>query len=260
MRLISTIHRLSPFLTTTRLFSTLPPSLTVSEVLAADFPRAVKIGELVVKDLHSQDPATVASVEPYLNAMLSSSDGIRGFMVSYLTSDTHTPPAQIHPLLKASLASSPDAADLISLSLMNFIMPTAMATTYALADKKPADCSLESDIMAGSDASMSATSARTAARGAIVLAEISSLYPEQTETQIAAIQRVCEEGIGPFEDDECAKTWAEFAVKWEYGTDQVSRPDSERGASSAFRVKSSVKLARGEKRPARSSSGVRFER
>ena len=77
-------------------------------------------------------------IQNLLQAQLSHSDGIRGFFVSYLTGDGKTAADNDDiplPLMNAleqltKGKSSSDNFDILSLSCMNLIMPTAMVTMH----------------------------------------------------------------------------------------------------------------------------------
>jgi len=152
-----------------------------------------------------------------LSAQLSHSDGIRGFFVSYLTggggdddgvttaADDDVVPA---PLREAMAAV--DAEELVPLACMNVIMPTAMVTMHE-------------------DPELSASSARTAERGAKVLGallETNESHAAVVRNNCAAILAVANGEAGRDADDddddqELLRYWSEFCDKWGYGPKQL---------------------------------------
>ena len=84
-----------------------------------------------LSDVLSSDP-TLPELKESLQAQLSHSDGIRGFMVSYLTageddSENLVVPDVLTQVLQEQAASTDD---LIPLACMNVVMPTAMVTMH----------------------------------------------------------------------------------------------------------------------------------
>jgi hypothetical protein len=201
-------------LSSARSSSTLLPA--VDKVLRAPFMTQVKFGRAVSDGLLNSDPAANAeSIRPVLSAMLATSDGKRGFFVSYLTSSSASS-TSLPPLLKEELASAPEKADLIELSIMNVIMPTAQATFF----DQQAALGKESDIMSGSNVSMAKTSRQTALRALPILSEVTLLHPTEATKQIDALKRASTTEPSST-DDALVARWRNFFVKWGYNNEQL---------------------------------------
>jgi len=170
----------------------------------APFMSQVKLGGRVIPLLNTPAPP---GVEETLNAMMSSSDGIRGFFVAFLTGPE--PPLPVPPVLSVAMMNVDDPNDLIDLSIMNVVMPTAMSATYRAAAKEGG----ETDAMEGSNTSMAKTSEVTAEKGMLVLEELMRFAEGDPRfgrvvDQVSKVLRVAEGG-----DDEF---WTAFFEKWGY--------------------------------------------
>jgi len=69
-----------------------------------------------------------------IKAQLSHSNGIRGFFANYLTMDGPADLEQVPTPVLSAMYSIEDQSDLVSLSCMNVIMPTAMSTMHQEAE------------------------------------------------------------------------------------------------------------------------------
>jgi len=138
-----------------------------------------------------------------LIAQLSHSDGIRGFFVSYLTSDNDTD-KEVPKLLIDAMKSIKDQKDLVKLAIMNVIMPTAMSTMHT-------------------DLELQTNSSNTAKKGLQVLKELTD-HPDVSK-HCNAIHHVATsrwDVDGEFNDD-LHKYWFEFMKN--YGYEEKQRDD-----------------------------------
>lgn len=143
--------------------------------------------------------SSTSSIQDCLQAQLSHSDGIRGFMVSYLTADESPAdqpeiPQALWGALQLQMASD-TANDLVSLTCMNVIMPTAMVSMHPTPE-------------------LSAVSARTAERGIRILQVLCHKYP-QVHGNVAAILAVAKNS-NEMEDTPLHQFWSQFFEKWRY--------------------------------------------
>ena len=130
------------------------------------------------------------NIQERLEAMLSHSDGIRGFFVTYLT--LQQPSAGIpDSLLKAM--NTVDEKELVPLACMNVVMPTAMITMHQ-------------------DAELSDQSRTTAERGLAVLLALSD--KALVQRNVRAIAAVAEGRVDA--DIELVEYWTTFFEKWGY--------------------------------------------
>lgn len=164
-----------------------------------------------------------------LQAQLSHSDGIRGFMVAYLSGNNSggadgdggnsSSPLEIPSVLleaiQDQLQNDNDAAavaaadDLVSLMCMNVIMPTAMISMHQ-------------------DPEQSASSARTAERGLTVLNSVQQ-YNAAFAKNLSAIRQVAQQKITTGgnsatskEEDSLVQQWSDFFDKWGYQERQAA--------------------------------------
>lgn len=148
-----------------------------------------------------------AQLTELLSAQLSHSDGIRGFFVSYLTVDGAAADADDVPVPLREAMAGADPKELVPLACMNLIMPTAMITMHE-------------------DPELSASSARTAKRGAKVLGAILNTDSgAAVQKNCAAIYSVAtgdtEVGDANVAKDDKLEYWSEFCMKWGYGPKQL---------------------------------------
>lgn len=153
-----------------------------------------------------------------LKAQLSHSDGIRGFMVAYLSGnegntdendDDNKIPHVLLEALQEQFQSRESTDDLVSLMCMNVIMPTAVVTMHE-------------------DAKNSANSARTARRGLTLLQAVKEESPAFAQN-LKAIQTVAQrrnssgntQQSKKDDDDALVKTWNDFFDKWGYQEQQA---------------------------------------
>ena len=147
---------------------------------------------------------------------MRSSDGIRGFFVAYLTGDGPVPSC-LPPILKSSISSletDEQARDLINLSIMNVVMPSAMSATYYQRSLQDDD---DGGPMEGSNISMSNTSKLTRDKGLTVLRHVLSLT--ETKTSFASAKEAVDSVIRVAEGN-CGDGdvyWVSFFEKWGYG-------------------------------------------
>ena len=144
--------------------------------------------------LLKEEPAE--DIEERLRAMLSHSDGIRGFFVTYLTvvgDDTPADQSEVPKALVAAMEAA-DCKDLIPLACMNVVMPTAMITMHT-------------------DPELSQQSQKTAERGVRVLAALKGA--DDVEKQCNAILAVATDRKDEADAD-LVKYWEEFFEKWGY--------------------------------------------
>jgi len=137
----------------------------IERILKAPFMEQVKIGGLVTQALELPPNEADSTLPQVLSAQLSTSDGIRGFFVSYLTLDASpTPPP---PLLASTISNlSGSTEHIIDLSLMNVIMPASQSFHFKREAANEKEAATEEEVaMEGSNESMARTSALTCARG-----------------------------------------------------------------------------------------------
>lgn len=190
----------------------LPPNLPTMEQLSSDpFMKQMSHAAEIIPFLGGgdggNDAARDRSLSELLVAQLSHSDGIRGFFVSYLTGDgTTAADADDVPAQLREAMAGVDSKELVPLACMNLIMPTGMVTMHE-------------------DPELSASSARTAERGARVLGALL-----ETDSR-AAVRENCaavfavasgKAGIdaGGAKNDKVVY-WSEFCDKWGYGPEQL---------------------------------------
>lgn len=155
-------------------------------------------GSLV--ELLDDPSADSAQLKDLLVAQLSHSDGIRGFMVTYLTAETSPADQPAVPLLlKEAMSEVVDDKELIPLACMNVIMPTAMITMHT-------------------DATLSKQSQTTAERGTKLLASFQE-HP-LVQDNVKAILAVATDNDDDDCDDKLVKYWTDFFEKWGYQAPQ----------------------------------------
>jgi len=174
----------------------------------------------------AQDDGEEDLLESLITVQLSHSDGIRGFFVTYLTSDdgdngttgsatnnSGNNPAdrsEVPSELVKAMQATKDADDLVSLACMNVVMPAAMTTKHQ-------------------DPMLIEQSRKTAERGSRVLKRLNDddCFPELVRKQCDAILAVAtttadvEEGDASLSssaiaDDALVKFWTRFFEKWGY--------------------------------------------
>lgn len=144
-----------------------------------------------------------------LRAMLSHSDGARGFFVTYLTDPAFKTIADAPDGLPAVVADALKASDISTvapLAVMNVAMPTATALSHkAAGDEQSAE-----------------NSARTAQRGGRVLQLLAAdsvtgpMVKEKLKACLFAAEAWPEDGDG------VDKEWATFLRRWKYDAAQVA--------------------------------------
>lgn len=145
--------------------------------------------------------ATGSSLTRYVVMnVLSHSDGIRGFFVSYLSSEGSSPADAVNvpgPLATA-LNASTNRKELISLACMNVIMPTGMITLHK-------------------DEEMSRNSAITAERGKKIAKYLIKL-DDNMKGQVTAILDATN---GKLDGSEDVRYWLRFFDKYGYGEQEI---------------------------------------
>lgn len=194
--------------------NTLSESLPSLEQLStAPFMKQVEYGSEMTSVLRAtnQDASDDDKLlKDSLAAQLSHSDGIRGFMVAYLTGmdgdenmtiENEQDPKVLLETLHGLLTSSKNNNDdLISLMCMNVIMPLAMITMH----KEP---------------SLSQASRLTAARGSRLLASVMKASPTIRSNLEAILEATKTEGDS---EDKLVQYWKDFFGKWGYQEAQTN--------------------------------------
>jgi len=175
----------------TTLQSTVLP--TIEELSSDPFMKQLNHGNIIVSMFEEKDNSELLS--SMISAQLSHSDGIRGFMVSYLTGEG--PLDDLPETLTESMEQLENKEELISLACMNVIMPTAMVTLHK-------------------DEELSNSSKMTASKGKKV-AGVLMKYDEM-KAQCDAICAVAKEQAT--ESSNINKYWIDFFEKWGYGSEQ----------------------------------------
>jgi len=198
----------------TRLFSGSVSNLPTIDQLSKDpFMKQVSHASSLVSLLDDNTPpeqtTTDVAVTPLLEAQLSHSDGIRGFMVTYLTAAEGSPADRttIPGALREALRSVEDATDLVSLACMNVIMPTAMTTVHT-------------------DPVQQEASRVTAQRGQRLLQFLATVHPTQVQSNRLAMLEAANPSDessenAPSADPGLVKYWKEFYAKWGYQATQL---------------------------------------
>ncbi|KAG7340634.1 hypothetical protein IV203_024177 [Nitzschia inconspicua] len=215
--------------TVSHLHSTSSPSNHFPDMQAlstAPFMQQVQYGMELSFLLENPESESNVQLKESLKVQLSHSDGIRGFMVAYLSGrgedvvegnvDALVAPntIEIPPVLLEVLheqLQQKGSAELVSLMCMNVIMPTAMVTMHK-------------------DASQSANSARTAQRGLALLQAVQE-HNTGIRKNVSAIrqvarrvQKIDQDGhtAETESDDPLIKRWTEFFDKWGYQQQQAA--------------------------------------
>lgn len=183
----------------------------LDELKSAPFMKQVGYGADMTEALtalgnDSQDPVA-QQLKDSLEAQLSHSDGIRGFMVSYLTGSYESSTKedggidaaemiakeqdpQILLETVSGLLNADQNEDLVSLMCMNVVMPIAMITMH----KDPA---------------LSEASRLTAARGIRLLGSV-------VNASILENLRAISTAANSSSDDKLVEYWTDFFAKWGY--------------------------------------------
>lgn len=188
---------------------------TLEQLSSDPFMKQVHHAEFVCGLLLEDDGRKTDVVMKRLRAQLSHKDGVRGFLVTYLTCKQFAKAMDVPPaLLKALLeVIDPvnDSNSLISLMCLNIIMPTAMVRTHK-------------------DPQLKMESALTAARAMSLMTVVmdasgrDSAPREAVTKQCKAILDMAKSKDFNAEGDmEAQKYWAEIFGNWGY--DDVQRSD-----------------------------------
>ncbi|KAL3923226.1 MAG: hypothetical protein SGILL_001771 [Bacillariaceae sp.] len=210
-RSIGAVHQSRGAVFNSKLYSATTGSSSLPDIDAlatAPFMQQVQYGMDLAEMLQSETDKPQEQLKESLKAQLSHSDGIRGFMVAYLSGrDASGESNMIPPILLDALKEQlqqPGVVDLVSLMCMNVVMPTAMVTMHENAEN-------------------SAASARTAKQGAALLKAVKDETPALKENlrAIQAVARVAKTGGKVNDDDRLLKTWTAFFEKWGYQEQQA---------------------------------------
>jgi hypothetical protein len=190
---------------------------TVEQLQTDPFMKQVRHAEFVVGLIDEDAGRETDVLMKRLRAQLSHSDGIRGFMVTYLTtaaaavvgseSDDATIPQALVDAITEQIDPVNDSNDLISLMCMNVIMPTAMITMHQ-------------------EEELSQQSAVTANRATrllqAVLKNSNKTVRDAVTTQCEAILAEATAENDAAEDDTVAarKYWKKFFDKWGYQSNE----------------------------------------
>jgi hypothetical protein len=202
--------------TTTPLFMTNNESIfteipSIEQLEKDSFMKQVIHAEFIV-NLFEEDAGKESDVlMKRLKAQLSHADGIRGFMVTYLTMVKEQEQIIPNSLLKAILDqidAESDTNQLISLMCMNVVMPTAMITMHK-------------------NDELLQQSKRTASRA---LNLIKNVYSKSEEKTKASIMKKCDAILTVARDETNCKSdelevtyWKDFFQKWGY--EQAQKTD-----------------------------------
>mmetsp|Transcript_4770 Transcript_4770/g.9110 ORF Transcript_4770/g.9110 Transcript_4770/m.9110 type:complete len:241 (+) Transcript_4770:71-793(+) len=147
------------------------------------------------------DESVQKDLTDMISAQLSHSDGIRGFFVSYLTSEGSSPAdaADVPGPVATALKRSSNRKELISLVCMNVIMPTGMITLHK-------------------DEEMSRNSAMTSDRGKTIAKYFMNLDDDIMKGQVSAI---LDAARGKQDGSDDVRYWVSFFEKWGYGEKEI---------------------------------------
>ena len=189
---------------------------TIGQLSSDPFLKQVHHAEFVCGLLQEDDGRETEVVMKRLRAQFSHQDGIRGFLVTFLTykvlaKEVVIPPAVLTTILEV-MDPVNDSNNLISLMCLNVIMPTAMARTHK-------------------DPELSKESTRTAARAINLIKAVidaagrDSAPREAVTTQCKAILDLAtsQDTTDAESDKDEQKYWAEIFERWGY--DEVQRAD-----------------------------------
>ena len=192
----------------------------VEQLSTAPFMKQVQYGSEMTTALQSMtDDDETTKMKASLEAQLSHSDGIRGFMVAYLTGTNSNIGVEeeidpkilletLHGLLTTSTTSDTSGTvqqidDLVSLMFMNVVMPVAMITMHQ-------------------DPALSEASRMTAARGGRLLASVFESSPSIRSNARALYEAAAEESNdSDTSDPKLISYWKEFFGKWGYEVAQT---------------------------------------
>lgn len=203
---------------------------SVEELNTAPFMKQVSYGSDMTDALtahHNSDDSNDSdgdsnTLRAALSAQLSHSDGIRGFMVAYLTgsyesstddsggidasqvANTETDPTVLLETIHGLLAADQKEDELVPLMCMNVVMPIAMITMHQ-------------------DPALSAASKLTAARGIRLLGSVMEASGSIKENLSALLEAATKAEPTSDDDDdddedekELVKYWTAFFGKWGY--------------------------------------------
>lgn len=171
---------------------------TIIELTSDPFMKQVAHSEALVNLLIEGD--TSEELQSLLQAQLSHSDGIRGFFATYLTHE-RSPNTTVPEVLQQAMESNTNYEELVDLSFMNLIMPTAMVTMHK-------------------DPELSEQSRITAERGLLILQALQEMQATQ-ELVKNEYKAIIAAVTGDESTDSSKKEfWRNFFDRWGYGDTQ----------------------------------------
>eukprot|EP00930_Biecheleria_cincta_P073922 TRINITY_DN61181_c0_g1_i1.p1 TRINITY_DN61181_c0_g1~~TRINITY_DN61181_c0_g1_i1.p1 ORF type:complete len:282 (+),score=66.88 TRINITY_DN61181_c0_g1_i1:39-848(+) len=184
-----------------------PLEWSVDQVRGAGFMESATYAGSLCRALENGQEGE--EISERLRAMLSHSDGARGFFVTYLTDPTLETIADASdglPMLVSDALKASDMSTVAPLAVMNVAMPTATALSHK----------------ASGDETSAQNSARTARRGGRVLQLLAAdsvtlpIVTEKLKACLLAVEAWPEDGNG------VDKEWATFLRRWKYDAAQVA--------------------------------------
>jgi len=187
---------------------------TLEQLSTDPFIKQVQHAEFICGLLEEDDGRETDVVMKRLRAQLSHEEGVRGFMVTYLTVKKQKESLDIPPaLLKAILEVIDPVEDknkLIALMCLNIIMPTAMVTTHK-------------------DPVLMHQSAITAARAMSLMTAVMDASGKDSPTREAVtkqckaiLEMATSQDFNVEGDTEAQKYWGEIFDQWGYEETQLS--------------------------------------
>ena len=187
---------------------------TLEQLSSDPFMKQVHHAEFVCDLLQEDNGRETEVVMKRLRAQLSHKDGVRGFLVTYLTSKQFAKGVDVPPALLKALLEVIDPVDdsnsLIALMCLNIIMPTAMVRTHKDPQLKMESALTAARAMSLMTAVMDASGKDSAPREAV------------TKQCKAILEMATNKDFNAGEDTEAQKYWAEIFENWGYDDVQLS--------------------------------------
>ena len=186
---------------------------TIEQLSSDPFGKQVQYAEFICGLLAEDDGRETDVLMKHLRAQLSHADGVRGFMVTFLTmkkdkEDGNIPPALLKVLLE-QIDPKNDSNNLINLMCLNVIMPTAMVTMHK-------------------DPELAHQSAITAARAMNLMMQVMDASGRDSETRQAVTQQckailemATSQESGAEVDTAAQKYWSKIFDQWGYKEAQL---------------------------------------
>jgi len=186
---------------------------TIEQLGSDPFPKQVQHAEFICGLIAEDDDRETDVLMKRLRAQLSHADGVRGFMVTYLTmkkdkEDSNIPPALLKVLLEL-IDPKNDSNELINLMCLNIIMPTAMVTTHK-------------------DPELAQQSAITAARAMNLMTAVMDVSGKDSEAREAVtkqckaiLEMATSKDFSVEGDTEAQKYWSRIFEQWGYQETQL---------------------------------------